>query len=256
MRLKRKNKIKKYDELSEEKKKKEKIKRKLKIYEMLGVKQFRALAFKLEKLVHIKDKKQNRNYHINPDSGKSLINCTIDEMEDFKKKLYYNGSIHVKNLIFLTITSLIILIVPTFNKYVLILNLVLAIKDAYCVMLQRYNCIRINSVIEAKRKRMNKAVEKRSNEILELRNKQVISNSDSQDEYVNNDMLKYLEVMINKNDPKLLETVVKLVNVLDRKDNAIFDKNDLEELMMIREILLQSKKNNIENKKKVLKKDD
>ena len=32
MRLKRKNKIKKYDELSEEKKKKEKIKRKLKIY--------------------------------------------------------------------------------------------------------------------------------------------------------------------------------------------------------------------------------
>ena len=159
-------------------------------------------------------------------------------------------------MIFLTITSLIILIVPTFNKYVLILNLVLAIKDAYCVMLQRYNCIRINSVIEAKRKRMNKAVEKRSNEILELRNKQVISNSDSQDEYVNNDMLKYLEVMINKNEPKLLETVVKLVNVLDRKDNAIFDKNDLEELMMIREILLQSKKNNIENKKKVLKKDD
>ena len=41
-----------------------------------------------------------------------------------------------------------------------------------------------------------------------------------------------------------------------QKDNAIFDKNDLEELMMIREILLQSKKNNIENKKKVLKKDD
>ena len=242
--------------LSKEDKKKRREKIELKIYRFLGVKQFRALTFKLEKLVHIKDKKQNHNYHINPDSGKSLINCTIDEMEDFKKKLYYNGSIHVKNLIFLTITSLIILIIPTFNKYVLILNLVLAIKDAYCVMLQRYNCIRINSVIEAKRKRMNKAVEKRSNEILELRNKQVISNSDSQDEYVNNDMLKYLEVMINKNDPKLLETVVKLVNVLDRKDNAIFDKNDLEELMMIREILLQSKKNNIENKKKVLKKDD
>lgn len=242
--------------LSKEDRKKRREKIELKIYRFLGVKQFRALAFKLEKLVHIKDKKQNHNYHINPDSGKSLINCTIDEMEDFKKKLYYNGSIHVKNLIFLTITSLIILIVPTFNKYVLILNLVLAIKDAYCVMLQRYNCIRINSVIEAKRKRMNKAVEKRSNEILELRNRQITSNSDSQEKSANNEMLKYLELMIERDDPKLLETIVKLINVLDRKDNAIFDKNDLEELMMIREILLQSKKNNIENKKKVLKKDD
>lgn len=253
MRLKRKNKIKEYDE---EKKKKEKIKRKLKIYEMLGVKQFRALTFKLEKLVHIKDKKQNHNYHINPDSGKSLINCTIDEMEDFKKKLYYNGSIHVKNLIFLAIASLVILIVPTFNKYLLILNLVLAIKDAYCVMLQRYNYIRINSVIETKRARMNRTVERRSNEILKLRNRQITSNSDNQEKSVNNEMLKYLELMIERDDPKLLETIVKLINVLDRKDNAIFDKNDLEELMMIREILLQSKKNNIENKKKVLKKDD
>ena len=253
MRLKRKNKIKEYDE---EKKKKEKIKRKLKIYEMLGVKQFRALTFKLEKLVHIKDKKQNRNYHINPDSGKSLINCTIDEMEDFKKKLYYNGSIHVKNLVMLAIASLIILIVPSFNKYLLILNLILAIKDAYCVMLQRYNCIRINSVIETKRKRMNRAVDRRSNEILKLRNRQITSNSDSQEKSANNEMLKYLELMIERDDPKLLETIVKLINVLDRKDNAIFDKNDLEELMMIREILLQSKKNNIENKKKVLKKDD
>ena len=236
--------------LSKEDRKKRREKIELKIYQFLGVKQFRALTFKLEKLVHIKDKKQNHNYHINPDSGKSLINCTIDEMEDFKKKLYYNGSIHVKNLIFLTIASLIILIVPSFNKYLLILNLILAIKDAYCVMLQRYNCIRINSVIETKRKRMNRAVDRRSNEILKLRNKQMTSNNENE-----NDMLKYIGLMVDKNDPKLLDTIIKLINVLDRKDNAIFDKNDLEELIIIREILLHSK-NDMENKKKILKRDN
>ena len=31
----------------------------LKIYKALGVKHFRNLAFKLEKLIHIKDKKKN-----------------------------------------------------------------------------------------------------------------------------------------------------------------------------------------------------
>ena len=88
----------------------------MKIYQILGVKQFRVLTFKLEKLVHIKNKKQNHNYHINHGSGKVLINCTIKELENFKKKLYYNGSTYVRNLIFLAISLLAILIVPTLNK--------------------------------------------------------------------------------------------------------------------------------------------
>ena len=202
--------------LSKEDRKKRREKIELKIYQFLGVKQFRALTFKLEKLVHIKDKKQNHNYHINPDSGKSLINCTIDEMEDFKKKLYYNGSIHVKNLIFLAITSLVILIVPTFNKYLLILNLVLAIKDAYCVMLQRYNYIRISNTIDKRKCRLKSKVEKTTNQIVKQDNLEIT---------------KFNSMSVDK-----------ILLSAKTDENISFDINDKEQLYQLREFLINNKK--------------
>lgn len=36
----------------------------IKVYELLGVKLFRKAAFRLEKIVHRKDKGKNTNYHI------------------------------------------------------------------------------------------------------------------------------------------------------------------------------------------------
>ena len=68
----------------------------LKIYKALGVKHFRNLAFKLEKLIHIKDKKKNINYHIN--DCKDLV--SIDK---FKNYLYYKSLSKVR--IFLVISE-------------------------------------------------------------------------------------------------------------------------------------------------------
>ena len=53
-----------------------------KVYELLGVKQFRKAAFKLEKIVHRKDKRKNTNYHIQKNE--------VDSLGEFKKYLYYN----------------------------------------------------------------------------------------------------------------------------------------------------------------------
>lgn len=106
-----------------------------KIYELLGIKQFRKAVFKLEKIIHRKDKGKNTNYHIQ--------NNSIESIEEFKKYLYYNGSIHAKNLIkgipLLTLMCL-------FNCRVLPITLLSAwlVKDAYCVMLQRYNWIKLS----------------------------------------------------------------------------------------------------------------
>ena len=131
----------------------------LKIYKALGVKHFRNLAFKLEKLIHIKDKKKNINYHIN--DCKDLV--SIDK---FKKYLYYNGFIHVKNLIFGSVGLALMIILNASVVPVIALSTLL-LKDAYCVMLQRYNCIRINQLIEKMTPRYEKQKDVIKEELIE-----------------------------------------------------------------------------------------
>ena len=133
-----------------EKKKREDLE--LKIYKALGVKHFRNLAFKLEKLIHIKDKKKNINYHIN--DCKDLVS-----VDKFKKYLYYNGFIHVKNLIFGSVGLALMIILNASIVPVIALSTLL-LKDAYCVMLQRYNWIRITRHEEKLKARERKRIDK------------------------------------------------------------------------------------------------
>lgn len=104
------------------------------IYEFLRVRFFQKLVFLLEKLVHIKDKKQNRNYHFNMD--------TYDYINDFNKFLFYNASIHIKNICILSVYLFLRIIFGTLYTIEYILFLFL-LKDIYCVMLQRYNYLRM-----------------------------------------------------------------------------------------------------------------
>lgn len=129
----------------------------LKIYELLGVKYFRFLVFKLEKIIHHKDKMKNINYHV------KKIN--IDEITSFKKYLYYNGYIHVRNLIFLFIILLISL--NFINLFFLIVIVLELIKNAYCVMLQRYNYIRINQIIQKKKEFISRKNQNREKNLMQ-----------------------------------------------------------------------------------------
>lgn len=150
-----------------EKKKREDLE--LKIYKALGVKQFRNLAFKLEKLIHIKDKKKNINYHIN--DCKDLV--SIDK---FKKYLYYNGFIHVKNLIFGSVGLALMIILNASVVPVIALSTLL-LKDAYCVMLQRYNWIRITRHEEKLKARERKRIDKVKSNIDKEKVEEVIINN-------------------------------------------------------------------------------
>lgn len=106
-----------------------------KLYELLGIKLFRKAVFRLEKIVHRKDHGKNTNYHIQ--------NNSINSVEEFKKYLYYNGTIHTSNLI--KGIPLVVLMV-LFNMNVISISLIslLLLKDLYCVMLQRYNWIKLS----------------------------------------------------------------------------------------------------------------
>lgn len=141
----------------------------LKIYKALGVKYFRNLAFKLEKLIHIKDKKKNINYHIN--DCKDLV--SIDK---FKKYLYYNGFIHVKNLIFGSVGLALMIILNASVVPVIALSTLL-LKDAYCVMLQRYNWIRIIRHEEKLKARERKRIDKVKSNIDKEKVEEVIINN-------------------------------------------------------------------------------
>lgn len=106
-----------------------------KIYEICGVKLFRKCVFALEKWIHRRDKGTNINYHI----------ASIDEAatREFIKFLFYNGSIHVRNIIYYCIFCVIRYSIYRSLHYLDVIPLVFAIKDVYCVMLQRYNYIQI-----------------------------------------------------------------------------------------------------------------
>lgn len=106
-----------------------------KIYEIFGVKIFRKCVFALEKWIHRKDKGTNINYHI------ASIDYTATK--EFVKYLFYNGSIHVRNIVYYCIFCVIRYSLYPFLHYLDIIPLVFAIKDVYCVMLQRYNYIQI-----------------------------------------------------------------------------------------------------------------
>lgn len=125
-----------------------------KIYECLGVRFFRMLVFKLEKMVHYRDKGTNINYHIAKYEPSAL--------EDFVKYLFYNGAIHVRNIAFFVVYVILRAVFGRSIGWYDIALLILAVKDAYCVMLQRYNYIRLyerRCRLEQRRKsRMERAV--------------------------------------------------------------------------------------------------
>lgn len=127
----------------------------MKIYELLGVKLFRKAAFKLEKIVHRKDKGKNTNYHIQKNQ--------LNSLEDFKKYLFYNGAIHTNNLI-RGIPLLVLMYLLNLKTLSLIGLSAWLLKDAYCVMLQRYNWIRLSA----------------KEELLEVKKAKTISNNCSQ----------------------------------------------------------------------------
>lgn len=126
-----------------------------KIYEFLGIKSFKKAVFKLEKIIHKKDGKKNINYHIKNSINKQSV-------DDFKKYLYYNGTIHIKNLLF-DIPAVILTIVLKFSPLIIIILFLWLIKDLYCVMLQRYNWIKIKYLekkLEVREERKIEAEEK------------------------------------------------------------------------------------------------
>lgn len=167
-------------------------KREMRIYEVLGVKQFQQLVFLLEKIIHRKDKGKNINYHI--------PNNDISALDAFIKFLFYNGAIHTRNLvIFVVYLSLKFLFSFQIRFYDYIL-IALAVKDLYCIMLQRYNLLRIQrckSLMAMRQARKKEA-------ILSEQKKQFHDNYDYSYATVDLDVIKRIKACVSNQETIIL----------------------------------------------------
>lgn len=108
----------------------------IKLYEILKIRFFQKMVFCLETQIHKRDGGYNQNYHFSTKEN--------NFSEHFIQYLFYNGTIHVRNIVYLNLYFIIKLYFFSFHWYDMFL-LFLGIKDLYCVMLQRYNFLRIRN---------------------------------------------------------------------------------------------------------------
>ena len=117
----------------------------MKIYELLGVKIFRKIAFSLAYIISLpKKRKMTKEEWENYNNKTSNYNIgkvkDLDDVKKYKKQMYLNASIHTFGL-FLCIVDLLL---GGLDAFFIIMTLI----NAYCIMLQRYNIIRLNKVIK------------------------------------------------------------------------------------------------------------
>ena len=213
------------------KKKKEKGDFELKLYKFLGVELFRKLVFKLEKFIHRKDGGKNINYHVEKNN--------VDNYKSFKKYLYYNGNIHVRNVLKEMGTLLVLLMF--FNKIAMAILLADILKNLYCVMLQRYNYIRINQYVDKKENSYRVKDEKRQEEFAKTEEYQRIDDFNLDESISRLDNIKLFlqgkeDVILTEKDKEILELFLQYLDCLKKnKENETSNNNNIEDVTLKRE---------------------
>lgn len=186
----------------------------LRIYELLGVRMFRILVFKLEKFIHRKDKGRNTNYHIAAYDPRSV--------DGFIKYLFYNGAIHVRNMLFMMLVFFARYLVFETCSVVDILLWALFLKDCYCVMLQRYNFLRIQIRNEQIKDKYQRRIERRGRQLIDQKSK-VLNDNEMENclKFVKNFSNSIAErncIVIGEKDIQILLSLKKMISLEETKE--------------------------------------
>lgn len=144
----------------------------MKLYELLGIKVFKKMAFFVRDIVTLpltlKMPKEERkkslyntasNYNIEKEKS-------FENIKKFKKQLFKNAGIHIFALLAF-LPSFIKIIMGMASLSTTIIVLPAMVMNIYCIMLQRYNCIRINQLIEKMTPRYEKQKDAIKEELIE-----------------------------------------------------------------------------------------
>lgn len=144
----------------------------MKFYELLGIKVFKKMAFFIRDIVTLpltfkmpkeERKKSLYNTASNYNIGKEK---SFENIKKFKKQLFKNAGIHIFALLAF-IPSFIKIIMGMASLSTTIIVLPAMVMNIYCIMLQRYNCIRINQLIEKMTPRYEKQKDVIKEELIE-----------------------------------------------------------------------------------------
>lgn len=138
----------------------------IKIYELLGIKYFKKFVLKLRDIIYslffFIPKEELEIIKNRPDNYKMGLSFKKKDILRYKKLLLFNSYVHI--------TGLIICILSPISIH----NIILLILNIYCIILQRYNYIRINNLlkkIELKEKNIKQEVNNINNKQIEVNNK-------------------------------------------------------------------------------------
>lgn len=145
----------------------------LKIYELLGIKIFKKMVFKFRdildwprmKIGKVSKEKQHEMLYETPNNYIMKKGNGVKDLKDFKIQLLINASIH---------TCVLAVFTPNFLKIIggtasltnAIFDLSCIAVNIYCIMLQRYNHLRINHVIKKMEKRQEPKKSKLKDELI------------------------------------------------------------------------------------------
>ncbi len=122
----------------------------LKLYELMGIKFFKRVILRFEAIKHFKDSGKNSNYHIRGTSSISL-----DSSFAF---FIYNSIFHFTSILLIFLYFAISQAV-LFNSLAINIGMViLFILNVYCIILQRYNYLRLKLILEKRAKRNEKKI--------------------------------------------------------------------------------------------------
>lgn len=132
----------------------------MKIYEKLGVKKFKNFVLNLNVKATDNKKIKGNNYYLDQGHG-------LEDLKKFKLEILFNGYLHTYSSI-ACIVSMMGSIIPIALYPILIATMTL---NTYCIMLQRYNWIRIKKAIKKNEPLEERKKEKIKQELQEQEDK-------------------------------------------------------------------------------------
>lgn len=108
------------------------------VYEYLGIKKFRQFVLLIEKVVQKRRGRSNRNYHLGCHAS--------DGLETYQMYINLNSFIHGSAQLILLFSLLLCGLFLEFRCKYTIALLILFVANGYCLMLQRYNTLRLRRI--------------------------------------------------------------------------------------------------------------
>ncbi len=170
----------------------------LKFYEKLGVKRFRKFVYSFSFflvlpfgiITHKNIKEIKRMVNETPTNYNIGRKINYEKIKNFKKMLLLNSSIHMLGLI-ICVPGYIDVITNNSTLYSTIVNLTAIFINTYCLMLQKYNYIRINNTLNKLKPKYEKELQETKENIREKDSK--LLNHD----YVYTDYLSEKDKIVN-----------------------------------------------------------